>query len=101
MRPLLAIVSFAQKFGSAIGPYATGSLLALVGYNADLIQQTEGALRGICALCTLAPVVGCVVAVLFMLKYPIDKNAYDAIITAIADKKAGKEVDETPFKNCL
>lgn len=98
---LCAIVSFAQKFGSAIGTYVTGTLLTVIGYNAELVQQSAETLRGICGICTLAPLAGNIIAVLIMARYPISREAYDKIVAAIADKKAGKEIDETPFKHCL
>lgn len=98
---LCAIVSFTQKFGAAIGTYVTGSLLTAFGYDAMAAEQTTGALTGICGLSTLAPAISCLFAVIIMAKYPVTKEIYDQIVAAVAHKKEGKEIDETPFRHCL
>jgi len=98
---LCAVVSFAQKFGSAIGTYTVGSMLTFVGYDAMVESQTEAALNGILGLCTLLPAFGAVIAILFMLKYPIGPKEYDLIVEAVKDRKAGREVDESGFRHCL
>lgn len=98
---LCAIVSFAQKFGAAIGTYVTGSLLTVFGYNAMAVEQTGEALMGILGLSTIAPAIGGIFAIIIMARYPVTRELYDKIVKATIDKKAGKEVDETPFKHCL
>lgn len=98
---LCAVVSFAQKFGSAIGTYGTGTVLAITGYDAMAEVQSEGALLGISGACTLGVVISGVIGVLIMIRYPIGKKEYDLIIKATEDKKAGRQVDESGFKNCL
>lgn len=98
---LCAIVSFAQKLGSAVGTYTIGIMLTIVGYDAMAEVQTAPALDGILALCTLLPAAGAFIAILFMLKYPVGPKEYELIVKAVEDKKAGKDVDEAPFAECL
>lgn len=98
---LCAIVSFAQKFGSAIGTYTVGMMLTFVGYDAMAEVQTASALTGILGLCTLLPAFSALCAIALMAKYPISPEKYDIILQAVKDKKEGKEVDETPFADCL
>ncbi len=98
---LCAVVSFAQKLGSAIGTYGTGTVLALVGYDAMAEVQTDTALLGINGASTLSMAIAAIVAMICMAKYPVGKKEYDLIVKAVEDKKAGKVVDETPFKHCL
>ena len=98
---LCAVVSFAQKFGSAIAMYLTGTLLVIVGYDAELEIQTPEALKGICMLCTLAPAICGIIAMGIMAKYPVTRKSYDALVEAIELRKQGKEVDEEPFRNLL
>lgn len=98
---LVAVVSFAQKFGSAIGTYAIGIMLAAVGYDATAAEQTPQTLTGILSLSTLLPALGALLMLLIMLKYPIEQKEYDLILQANADRKAGAPVDESGFKNCL
>ena len=98
---LCAIVSFAQKFGSAIGTYATGMLLTVFGYDSMAVEQTDNALRGICGLSCLAPAISCILAALIMVKYPVTREAYEKILEAVANRKMGRTVNEEPFKKCL
>lgn len=96
-----AIVSFAQKLGSAIGTYSVGAMLTLVGYDAAAEEQTAHALTGILGLCTLLPAAACIIAILFMASYPVGKKEYDLIVQAIEDRKEGKDIDESGFEKCL
>lgn len=98
---LCAIVSFAQKIGSGIGTYCTGALLVFCGYDANAAVQTDSALTGICGLCTLAPAISGVIAMIFMIRYPITKKDYERILDAVEAKKSGQAVDEDEFKHCL
>ena len=98
---MCAIVSFAQKFGSAIGTYTVGAMLTAVGYDAMAEVQTHSAETGILGLCTLLPAASAVIAILLMSRYPVNPKEYDLILQAIEDKKAGREVDESGFKHCL
>lgn len=98
---LVAIVSFAQKLGSAIGTYTIGIMLAAVGYDAGAAEQSSRTLLGILSLSTLLPALGALLVLVIMAKYPINQKEYDYILKANADKKAGNTVDESGFKNCL
>ena len=64
-------------------------------------EQTGEALTGILGLSTIAPAIGGIFAIIIMARYPVTREIYDKIVKAAIDKKAGKEVDETPFKHCL
>lgn len=98
---LVAVVSLAQKLGSAIGTYAIGIMLAAVGYDAGAAQQSPGTLRGILSLSTLLPAAGALVMLIIMAGYPINRKEYDCILRANADRKAGRPADESGFRNCL
>ena len=98
---LVSVVSLAQKLGSAIGTYTIGLMLAAVGYNANAAEQTPQALSGILSLSTLLPALGALLMLLLMAGYPIRRKEYDLILQANEDKKAGRPVDESGFKNCL
>ena len=98
---MCAIVSFAQKFGSAIGTYTVGAMLTAVGYDAMADVQTAHAETGILGLCTLLPAASALIAIILMSRYSVTPEKYDMILTAIEDKTAGREVDESGFKDCL
>ncbi len=98
---IIAIVSFCQKFGSAVAMYATGSLLAIVGYNGEAAVQSQQALDGINLLCTVAPAAGCFIAVAVMVGYPVSRKKYDALIEALDAKKEGKDFSEKEFADLV
>ena len=98
---LVSIVSFMQKFGAAIGMFACGVLLDFVSYDAELVEQPTSVLTGISAIATLSLVVFCVVGILIMLRYPVTKQKYDALVNAVQEKKEGKTVDESAFSDIL
>lgn len=98
---IIAIVSFCQKFGSAVAMYLTGTLLGVVGYNGELADQSAETLSGINMFCTLAPAIGCLIALLIMSGYPVSRKKYDAIIEAIEARKEGKEYNAEEFKDLV
>ncbi|NLD19111.1 MAG: MFS transporter [Clostridiales bacterium] len=98
---LCAVVSFAQKFGSALGTYGIGVVLTLTGYDAMIMEQSTTALYGISGCCTIGIVVSGIIGMIIMAGYPVGKKEYDLIMKAKEDKKAGRDVDESGFSNCL
>lgn len=98
---IIAIVSFCQKFGSAVAMYLTGTLLGVIGYNGELAEQSAGTLSGINMFCTLSPAIGCFVALLIMAGYPISRKKYDALIEAIDARKEGRDYTSEEFKDLL
>lgn len=98
---VFGVVAFVQKACGALGTLLLGTLLTMVGYNAEAITQTAEALNGIKNI--YAFLVGglYLVTVLIVLLYPLSKDRHDAVRKAIEDRKEGKEIDMTAFNDLI
>ena len=63
--------SMAQKFGGTIGSTLLMVVLAYVGFDAALAEQSPMALEGIRALVSWIPAVGTLLGLVFVLMYPL------------------------------
>lgn len=92
------IASFAQKFGSAIGMWLSGILLSLVGYHAELEEQSDSALNGILQLNTLIPAIAIAISVIFVILYPITEKRYRSLMEALQARGRGESYSDENLK---
>ena len=76
-----------QKTGAALGLQTLGAVLAFYGYNADLSEQTVGTAIGIENVVTLISPVLIILAMLVMVAYPVTKEKFERVKTALEEKK--------------
>ncbi|MBK5722194.1 MFS transporter [Dysgonomonas sp. Marseille-P4677] len=81
--------SMSQKFGWSIGGALTGWLLAIWGYQANIIQ-TEEALHGIRLMLSLLPAAGTLLSVLFIYFYPLTELKLKEITSDLDTKRERK-----------
>ncbi|MBR0597299.1 MFS transporter [Clostridiales bacterium BAD-6] len=93
--------SFAQKFGSAFGLWLSGVILSFTGYNGEVIEQTESALKGINLLNTLVPAIFMLIALAFIIRYPLNAKNFEALIKALELKREGKEYSTEGFEKLV
>jgi len=98
---IVGFSSFAQKFGAAFGMWISGLFLTLVGYDGMAEVQTASALKGILALNTIIPSVLVIIAVIFLFRYPITGERFEALKAALALRKEGKEYSTEGFEKLL
>ncbi|MCO7123371.1 MFS transporter [Ihubacter massiliensis] len=98
---LSALTSFFQKLGAASASWLTGMLLAKGGYDAALAVQTIEAKHMIFNIFNLVPLIGIVIGILAILKYPMTKKRFYALLKALKLKRAGKEYSTDGFKELL
>ncbi len=98
---ITSLVSFFQKAGSAVGMWLIGIILATTGYNAELMEQTARATRGILSLSTLIPGIVIIVSALIVVKYPLNRSRFKALQTAIEAKKNGENYTTEGFEEVL
>lgn len=72
-------LTFANKFGSAVGAFVLGWILALVGYLPGTQAQSAHALQGLTMLMVLTPVCGQLLSLLAMVFYPLNRESHKAI----------------------
>ena len=79
-----AASSFCMKVGSGIGTAALGWILAAGNFNAD--PTSAAAITSINVACIWVPVITCVIGVVCMLLFDLDKH----YASAVADLEQGK-----------
>ncbi|MDR0519318.1 MAG: glycoside-pentoside-hexuronide (GPH):cation symporter [Clostridiales Family XIII bacterium] len=86
---ITGFASFSQKLGSAVGMWVCGILLTVVGYNAELAEQTANATHGILMMNTLFPGIVTAAGTIFVLLYPINKKNFAALMKSLELKRQG------------
>lgn len=93
-------VAFLQKASGAIGVAFLGTLLTIIGYSDVEVQSPE-------TLAGLKNVFGFLVGGLYLFtiilvaKYPLSKKRHDRVIEAMEERRQGKEIDMSEFKDLI
>lgn len=98
---IFGVVAFIQKACGALGAAVLGTLLTVIGYNAGAAEQTAEALSGLKYMYAFLCGGIYLITVLIVIKYPLSKKKHDKVRTAIAERKQGKEIDMTEFKDLI
>ena len=83
-----ALTGIFFKAGMALGGVVPGLVLSLVGFNAELTQQTPLAEQGILWLVCVIPAVLLVLAIWIISKYELSDEKMDEINKAIEERNA-------------
>jgi len=84
-----AIYWWMVKFGFAIAGLLSGAILSVVGFNADLPAQPDGAITGLRAFYSGLPILGTLIAIFVMRNYDVtEKRANE--VRAILQARRGK-----------
>ncbi len=86
-----AIYWWMVKFGFAIAGLLSGAIMTLVGFNADLAVQPEGAMTGLRLFYSGVPIFGTLIALLVMRNYDLTEERANEIHAAIERRKAAKK----------
>jgi GPH family glycoside/pentoside/hexuronide:cation symporter len=97
---LLSVVLFVQKVGAAIVIQLAGILLGMVGYQNGMMQAPE-TIDGIVKISFVCPAILIAVAALLFIKYPLTREKFAALQTALVARRDGKECSDEGFKNLL
>lgn len=97
---IFGIVAFLQKASGALGAALLGVLLTAIGYSDAEVQSPE-TVMGIKNVFGFLVGGLYVVASIIVLKYPLSKKKHDRVVEAIAERKQGKEIDMSEFKDLI
>ena len=97
---IMALAQFAQTMGSAVAGLAAGGLLTLVGYTGSGVESAD-TMHGLLTITTIVPAAVILISLVMLTRYKLTKEKFDKVKAAIEDKKAGKEVDMTQFKDLI
>ena len=98
-----AMTTFVRKLSSAIAIFAVAQVLELAGYlppleqAGQLIEQTQSTsfLLALRLAFVLMPVVFISIGIYFASRFPLTVEVYGRLEKILADRRAGKEMDET------
>ena len=79
--------TFINKLSQAFGAFIMGYVLEFVGYDANLVQQSDYTLKAILYMKTLIPILAFVMSVIAMKFYPITKQVEKDMEQFIIEKR--------------
>jgi sugar (glycoside-pentoside-hexuronide) transporter len=97
---IFGTVAFLQKASGALGAALLGILLTFIGYS-DAAVQTPETLAGIKNIFGFLVGGLYLVSVIIVFKYPLTKKKHDRVREAIVERREGKEVDMSEFKDLI
>lgn len=86
-------IGFFMKFGTAIGMWIVGLGLDFIHYDPVLTAQTAETVSGLRLLFTLPNGIILLVGAFVMLRYGMDKKAYETLEAAFEKKQKGEAYD--------
>jgi len=89
-----AIYWWMVKFGFAIAGLGSGAIMSLVGFDADLAVQPEGAITGLRAFYSGLPIVGTLIAIFVMRNYDVTEKRANEIRAALEARKEGAQPNQ-------
>lgn len=89
---LVSYLSFVLKMGGAVGMWIIGVVLEFYGYVPNAPEQSEITIKGMTYLISVFPFILHVIALVFLLKYPLSNNKYTKVLELLEKKRAGQEV---------
>lgn len=98
---IVSLQSIAESIADGSGVLVLGFILEFAGFDDTVAVQTEAALVWVKNCLTLVPALLMILAVLMVVKYPITKKNYSAVLNALERKRSGEEVDIKPFKSII
>lgn len=82
-----AIYWWMVKFGFAVAGLLTGTIMSVVGFNADAAVQPEGAVTGLRVFYSGFPIIGTLIAIYVMWNYDLTEKRANEISAALAKRK--------------
>ena len=107
---ITGIPQFVQKFGSATGILLQGVILSAYGYDttaesgadaATFVRPAESVVKGMENVSTLIPALIIVVALVFLILYPMTRKTYNALMEQLKKKRGGEETGKEGLEKLL
>ena len=98
---VISLQALAESLASALGLQILGLVLQLHGFEPEAMVQSQDALLGVMNSFTLYPGILMLLVALIILKYPVNRETFNRVISALEHRKKGMEVDLNQFKDIL
>lgn len=95
-----AMAAVGYKAAISIVYWVIGMALDWIGYQPGAEQSAE-ALTGIRLLVSMGPAVGAILAIIVALRSPMTRKRHQALLSALEEKKQGKEPDVSSIRELL
>jgi len=82
-----SLITLMQKIASSVAIPLTAVMLDVTNYVPNATQQTDSALLGIRMLMGPIPAVLLTIAIVFALKYPLDREQYAKIVKELEERR--------------
>ncbi len=89
----MANIGFTMKAGNALGMWASGMGLSMIGFNAELLTQSVQATSGLKLLYSVIPFVLLALGAVIFTQYPLTKKRYDEMRAIVDRKNKGEQYD--------
>ncbi len=100
-----SILSFTRKVGQGVGGWLGGAIIGAYGYVSGAATQTPEAIHGISVAFGLVTAAFALVAILVMVRYPLDAKTHEGIITDLNERRTqaaiGKAKDVDPSRTVM
>ncbi|SQG64234.1 glucuronide carrier protein [Corynebacterium renale] len=87
-----SMLSFIRKVGQGVGGWVAGVVIGIYGYEAGAAVQSTESIEGIRIATGAVPAVLAVVALLIMLRYPLDLDTHTTIVRELNQRRTNKAV---------
>lgn len=91
-----SLISLSMKAGFGVSNFVVGSLLAFVGYNKNLVEQTPETMKGILSMATLIAPVVFIITVVIIGTYKLTGERFKLLKDAIEKRNMGDEAYKLP-----
>lgn len=90
---IVATIGFTMKAGNALGMWASGMGLSMIGFDGELMTQSVQATSGLRMLYSIIPFILLALGAIIFTKYPLTKARYDDMRAIVDKKKQGNQYD--------
>ncbi len=98
---VISLQALSESVSMALGFQLLGINLQLAGFDSEVAVQGQTALTWVSNNFTFIPGLCMILAVVAILKYPLDKKLFDRVVAAIKKEKAGEESERVEILHLL
>lgn len=95
---VISLQSLSESIANAVGLQIVGLILNFSGFIGEAAVQTDRALFWINMSFSVIPAIFMTASLICIMKYPVTKKMYTAVVGALKERESGKDIDMKDFK---